>query len=179
MKSCCFTGHRHIPAEDALSAKIELDVTIRRLIRAGVCHFYCGGARGFDTLAAEAVIHLKNTFPFIKLYLILPCKSQTEFWSERDKQRYSFILSHADDVQCLYETYHKRCMYERNKALVTSADVCVCYLKEPQSGTAFTVALAAKRKLKIIPLCLTEAESAAFEAAFLSPQLDLESFEFS
>ena len=178
MKSCCFTGHRHVPQEDTVGLKIELDVTLRRLISRGVSDFYCGGARGFDMMAAETVIHLKKTYPFIRLYFILPCKSQTAFWTERDKQRYSFVLSHADDVQCLYEEYNKKCMYERNKELVKSADVCVCYLTEPKSGTAFTVALAAKRNLKMIPLGLTEEQQEQFEKTFLSPQLDLESFEF-
>lgn len=178
LQNCCFTGHRNIPAGETVNVKIELDVCLRTLIAKGVHTFYCGGARGFDLLAAEAVVHLKKTYPFIKLCFILPCKTQTEFWQDADKQKYSFVLAHADDVQCLYETYTPRCMYERNKELVASADVCVCYLREIKSGTAFTVALAAKKHLQIIPLGLTEQEKEAFESTFLSPQLDLEYLEF-
>lgn len=177
-RSCCFTGHRHIPADMLVDLKIDLDVTLRTLIAKGVDAFYCGGARGFDLLAAEAVIHLKKIYPHIKLFFILPCKSQTEFWSDTDRQKYSFVLAGADDVQCLHDAYTKKCMYERNKELVKSADVCVCYLKEKKSGTAFTVALAAKKHLKIIPLGLTEKDLKLFEHTFLNPQLDLESLEF-
>ena len=178
MNSCCFTGHRHISPQEGVALKIDLDVTLRSLIAKGVDTFYCGGALGFDTLAAQSVLQLKNTFPFIKLCFILPCKSQTAFWSDAQRQVYSYLLSHADEVQCLYDEYHKSCMYERNRELVKSADVCVCYLKEKNSGTAFTVALAAKRNLKIIPLGLNDDEKAAFESRFLSPQILLEDFEF-
>lgn len=178
MKSCCFTGHRHIPPEALVALKIESDVTLRRLIAKGVQEFYCGGALGFDTLAAQSVLQLKKTFPFVRLHFILPCKSQTQYWSDADRQVYSYLLSHADSVQCLYEEYRKNCMYERNRELVKCADVCVCYLKEENSGTAFTVALAAKRNLKVIPLGLSEAEQQAFESTFLSPQILLEDFEF-
>lgn len=178
MKNCCFSGHRSIPPDELVNLKIELSVTLRTLIAKGVHDFYCGGARGFDLLAAEQVIYLKKTFPFLRLFFILPCKSQTEFWGDEDKQRYSFVLSHADDVQCLYENYNKRCMYERNKELVKAADVCVCYLKEEKSGTAFTVALAAKRHCLVLPLGLNEEERRHFEQRFLSSQIDLLSLEF-
>lgn len=161
-----------------MNLKIDLEVTLRTLIAKGVSQFYCGGALGFDTLAAETVLRLKRTYPYIKLNFILPCKSQTEFWSDADRQKYSFLLSHADDVQCLYDDYNKNCMYERNKELIKSADLCVCYLKEAKSGTAFTVALAAKMHRPVIPLGLEEAEKEAFATTFLSAQLDLESLEF-
>lgn len=172
--SCCFTGHRSIPYSELTDLKIELDSTVRSLISKGFTDFYVGGARGFDTLAAECVLHLKSFFPEIKLYLILPCKNQTELWTDSDRQRYSFILSHADDVQCLYEEYNKRCMFERNRELVKSADVCVCYLKEPKGGTQYTVSLAAKRGLKIIPLGLKEDEKSNFENLLNSNQLSFE-----
>ncbi|MBR2589622.1 MAG: DUF1273 family protein [Clostridia bacterium] len=179
IRSCCFTGHRHVPADMLVDIKIDLDVTVRRLIAKGVDAFYCGGARGFDLLAAETVIRLKKTYSHIKLFFILPCKSQTAFWSESDRQRYSFVLSHADDVQCLQEQYTQNCMYERNKELIKSADVCVCYLKEQRSGTAFTVALAAKKHIPVIPLGLNEEERRHFENTFLSAQLNLEDLEFN
>lgn len=174
MKSCCFTGHRNIPAEDIVSVKFDLDITLRSLIAKGVSAFYCGAARGFDTMAAETVIHLKKTYPFLKLYLILPCRGQDVYWNESDKRKFAFILSHADDVQCLYESYNKHCMYERNKALIDSADICVCYLREKTGGSAFTVALAAKRGLHIIPI----AGTGGIESELLSNQLNLESLEF-
>lgn len=152
MKNCCFTGHRHIPAAEQALLRMELDVCVRTLIAEGVQGFYCGGALGFDTIAAQTVLRLKQHFPWIRLYLILPCKAQTDFWTEQDRQQYSFILSHADDIQCLHEQYTPGCMHERNRELVKSADTCVYYCKKEKGGTAYTVAFAAKNNLRLIPL---------------------------
>ena len=177
--SCCFTGHRRVPEEEKLALLIELDETLRSLIAKGVSEFYCGGARGFDTLAGESVLSLKKTYPFLKLHLLLPCKDQARFWSPDEQQAYARLLAAADSVHCLFEEYDKNCMRARNQALVEAAHICVCYLKKESGGTAFTVALAAKKKRILVPLGLNEAETARFEERFLSPQLDLESFLLS
>lgn len=171
MKSCCFSGHRAIPPARLSLLKLELDVTLRRLIADGVSQFYCGAARGFDTLAAQAVLSLKKTYPFIRLHLLLPCRNQSDFWCEEDKAAFRALLQAADSVTCLQEYYTKSCMYERNKALVDAADCLVCYLTEKKSGTAYTVSLAVKQQKPVIALGLSESEKAAFEETFLSPQL--------
>ena len=177
MKSCCFTGHRFVPEEEKTALRIELDVTVRRLIKEGVEEFYCGGARGFDTLAAETVLHLKKTYPFIQLNFILPCTDQTRFWGKADQQKYSYLLAHSDDVHCLYEGYRPHCMHERNRELVNASQTCVCYLKEQDGGTAYTVAYAAKNHKRIIPLGLNREQRERFENVYLSGQLDFMEFE--
>ncbi len=60
-KTCCFTGHRVILPNDYGKIKKELYNTIVNLIDKGVIYFGCGGALGFDTLAAETIIELKKT----------------------------------------------------------------------------------------------------------------------
>ena len=72
--TCCFTGHRIIPAEeyDLISAKLE--ATMVQLIHRGYQFFGAGGALGFDTLAAMSVLKLKKDYPHIKLILVLPCR---------------------------------------------------------------------------------------------------------
>lgn len=73
LHTCCFTGHRDIPPEilPALAAKVEAEVL--ELIADGIRYFYAGGALGFDTLAAETVLRLRDQFPQIRLILALPC----------------------------------------------------------------------------------------------------------
>ena len=52
--ACCFTGHREIPSEDREPLRAALLSEIQRLYaEKGVTEFYTGGARGFDTMAAE------------------------------------------------------------------------------------------------------------------------------
>ena len=64
---CCFTGHRVIPAAVGEELKLRLRAEIENLINRGTLVFIAGGALGFDTLAAQAVVALKSKYPFIKL----------------------------------------------------------------------------------------------------------------
>lgn len=47
-RTCCFTGHRHIPEEDYQRVKEKLEQTIIKLYNRGVIHYGAGGALGFD-----------------------------------------------------------------------------------------------------------------------------------
>ena len=59
-KTCCFTGHREIPERDYNLLKQKTKNAIVALIGKGVIYFGAGGARGFDTIAAETVLELKK-----------------------------------------------------------------------------------------------------------------------
>lgn len=61
-KTCCFTGHRKIPPENFEEISRRLETVIIRLIENGCIYFGAGGALGFDTLAAQAVLKLKTVF---------------------------------------------------------------------------------------------------------------------
>lgn len=67
-KTCCFTGHRDIPRAVYSSLSRELDAVVRALIGKGVRFFGAGGALGFDTLAAETVLRLRQIYPQIRLF---------------------------------------------------------------------------------------------------------------
>lgn len=55
-KTVCFTGHRIIPSEKRASLFAHLTDVITSLLEAGYRYFGAGGALGFDTLAAQAVL---------------------------------------------------------------------------------------------------------------------------
>lgn len=78
-KTCCFTGHREIPKGMYPMLTAELERKLHGLIQRGFQYFGAGGALGFDTLAAEAVLRLKEQYPDIRLILVLPCPDQTRF----------------------------------------------------------------------------------------------------
>ena len=80
MASCCFTGHRTIPAKDFDLVRRGLEDEIDRLAEEGVEQFYAGGALGFDTLASLTVLMLKRRHQGIRLTLVLPCRDQAEKW---------------------------------------------------------------------------------------------------
>ena len=108
LKICCFTGHRDIPEHLTRGAKDMLEKAVRSLARQGVSSFRAGGARGFDCMAALAVIAIRdNEFPNIKLDLFLPCKDQTRGWSLWEKAQYADIQKKADITAYNFLTFGK------------------------------------------------------------------------
>ena len=149
-QTCCFTGHRRIdPTLYSILAK-NLNATIEYLIKTGYRYFGAGGALGFDTMAAQCILKLKEKYPHIKLILVLPCLSQADHWSHNDITIYETIKSKADKVVYTSKEYTKDCMFKRNRHLVDNSSVCVCYLTKTIGGTAYTVKYAAQQGIRII-----------------------------
>ena len=97
-KTCCFTGHREIPSGQRRRIFAKTEEAIEGLIKKGYLYFGAGGALGFDTIAAFAVLKLKERYPDIRLILVLPCFSQTRGWSQEDIEIYDDIKQKADKV---------------------------------------------------------------------------------
>lgn len=148
--TCCFTGHRHIPLSKRKTIVQRLKTKLSALINIGYQFFMAGGALGFDTIAAQTVLELKEKYTHIKLILVLPCPNQTRGWNDTDKQIYDYIKSRADKVVYTSQEYWRGCMHKRNRHLVDNSSVCICYLTEDTGGTAYTVKYAKMKQLKII-----------------------------
>lgn len=151
-KTCCFTGHRIIPKAEISTIKTKLKKAIIELINDGVIYFGTGGALGFDTIAAQTILDLREEYPQIKLILVLPCKNQTAKWKQSDIDMYEYIISQAD--KCVYtsENYYDGCMQKRNRHLIDNSSYCICYLTHKRGGTFYTYNYAKKNGLKIINL---------------------------
>lgn len=148
-KTVCFTGHRIIPSEKRASLFAHLTDVITSLLEAGYRYFGAGGALGFDTLAAQAVLQLRTEYPQIRLILVLPCKEQTRGWLAADVDTYIEILHQADKVVYTAEHYYRGCMFKRNRHLVDNSSVCICYLTSDHGGTAYTVRYAQSQQLRL------------------------------
>ena len=149
-KICMFTGHRHIAAERIVLLPRELDELLEKLIAEGYLDFRCGGAPGFDTIAALKVLEKKKVSPEIKLHLFLPCRDQTRGWSENAKRAYSIVLERADSVCYASENYTSHCMHARNRAMVDSSALCVAYCTSSHGGTAYTVLYARQQGVEVV-----------------------------
>ena len=150
--TCCFTGHRNLPPERITQIKERLEKTILHLISKGVRYFSAGGARGFDTLAAQAVLKLRSFYPHISLILVLPCPEQARRWSSQEQVVYEEIKMGADKIVYTSSHYYCGCMHRRNRYLVDISDCCVCYLTEKTGGTQYTVAYCRARGIPVINL---------------------------
>ena len=152
--TCCFTGHRKIAPEQQSAVVRRLKETVEQLILDGYCYFGTGGALGFDTLAAQCVLSLKNQYPHIRLILVLPCRTQTKGWSARDIEIFEEIKADADKVVYLSDQYTPDCMFKRNRYLVDHSSLCVAYMTRPRGGTAYTVAYALQKGVPVIRLSI-------------------------
>ena len=149
---CCFTGHRDIPAAHLKLLSAQLDRVLTTLIGAGITVFRTGGARGFDTLAALKVLERREADPRIRLELILPCRDQTRGWEGFDRNAYEYVLTRADSVTVLHETYQTGCMFERNRALVRGSLFCIGYCTSSRGGSAYTLDFARGEGCRVVNL---------------------------
>ncbi|MFV0498381.1 MAG: SLOG family protein [Candidatus Fimivivens sp.] len=150
--TCCFTGHRQIMPEHAQALAAAVENALRRLIAQGYFVFVAGGAMGFDTLAAEVVLKLKDEFPHLRLIIVAPCADQSDSWAAADQCRYERLRQAAHDFICLSATYTPNCMRKRNRCLVEMSSACLSYCLRPRSGSAQTVALADAQGLEIVDI---------------------------
>ena len=153
-ETCFFTGHRVIPKDEMSEVTSQLDRIIETLISEGISTFVCGGAVGFDTLAACRVIVAKKKHPHISLCLVLPCRDQTARWKNAyDIALYQRIKGLADHVIYSAETYTAGCMHLRNRTMADMSSVCVAYHNGGSGGgTAYTVRYAREQEIRLINL---------------------------
>lgn len=161
--TCCFSGPRpkNLPWGNdifdnrAIKFNEKLKTEIESLIKKGYSTFLCGMALGFDTMCADIVLKLKEKNNFIKLIGVIPCKSQSKLWQEKDKQHYDKILNQLDEKIFIYEKYiGKKCMIERNKFMVDNSSCLLSVKIDYQGGTKFTIDYAKTKNVNMILLNL-------------------------
>ncbi len=135
-----------------MSLRADVRAVIEKLYAAGFREFRCGGALGFDTLAALEVLAYRREKEDISLVLMLPCRDQDKAWTPSQKQLYRDILERADEVRVLAEHYYRGCMFVRNRALVDGSECCIAYLTSDRGGTKMTVNYAEKQGINVINL---------------------------
>ena len=137
-QTCCFTGHRDIAPYTPDTVFEQTKAVVTLLVSKGFKYFGTGGALGFDTIAAQAVMSVKETHPEVKLILVLPCENQTKYWKQQDIDVYNDIKLRADKVKVLALHYYNGCMQKRNRHLVDCSSACVCFLTKHEGGTTYT-----------------------------------------
>lgn len=152
-KTCCFTGHRELPADRAGICR-RLEEQIRFLIDRGITNYCAGGALGFDTLAAQTVLKLKQEYETLRLILVLPCPDQADKWSAGDRAVYEDIKSRADEVVYSSDAYYKGCMQKRNRQMVDRSCCCICYMTKQSGGTKRTTEYCAKKGVFVVNIAL-------------------------
>lgn len=149
-KCCAFSGHRKIKSHLLPLLEKQLTKEILRCAERGVCRFICGGAEGFDFLAAKQVLFCKMAHPEIYLEIALPHPGFSSHYGE--------VLRQADRVTLLSSQYYPGCYHARNRYMAEQSQYLIYYLTAGKGGTYYTVRYAQKLGKCLIPL-LSSCES--------------------
>lgn len=159
-KRCSFTGYRpqKMPfgfnERDArcIDFKARLYATIETLIKQGYSHFISGGALGVDMYAAEAVIDLKQKYPWIILEMVSPFDAQASKWESEYQARHKRLFDEADITTATGHEYTRGSMFRRNHYLVDNADVLLAAYDGQPGGTAMTCEYARQTGIPVIQI---------------------------
>lgn len=149
--TCFFTGHRRLKKGSRGEVIEALDKTIKKLSDRGFTNFVCGGAIGFDTVAACRVVVAARKDERIRLILALPCRDQTLRWKDsHDVALYQRIKGYADEIMYAADFYKDGCMLARNRMMADMSSLCVAYYDGGRGGTAYSVRYAEKNGLEVM-----------------------------
>lgn len=155
-KTCCFTGHRDIPADRTQEIAERTANEVRRLIvNHGVRFFGVGGAIGYDMLAARVLFKLKETeFPNIKVILVYPFDGFTARWSLSQIAAHQRLLPKYDKVVCVCDSPSREAYLARDRHLVDGSAFCIAYCTRDYGGSAYTVRYARQKGLEVCSIGL-------------------------
>ena len=148
---CFFTGHRVIAGNKKSMIKSLVNEEILNKINDKVEVFISGGARGFDIMAAEQVIFMREDYDSIKLCLYLPCRNHDIKWKYPERRQLHKIMEQADEIHYVTDgEYINGCMKKRNIAMVDASDCGIAYMTNRISGSAQTLRIAAEKGIDVI-----------------------------
>lgn len=150
----CLTGHRLLNAQDRQTIETMLPRAMEQLYTRGFRRVLCGGAIGFDQLAADGVLHFRQQHPDVALWMILPCAGQEQGWSAAEKQHLTRLKYAADRVLVLSPSYYEGCMLVRNRFMVDRSAQVLCYLRHNKGGTLSTIAYAMREQVPILNMAM-------------------------
>ena len=92
-QTCCLTGHQDVAPWEEPKILTKLRYKVDALVWHDYRYFGVGGARGFDRLAAEYLLNLRDRDkPRIRIISVLPYPGYMEGWSEEDVSSQERIL---------------------------------------------------------------------------------------
>ncbi len=151
-QACFFTGHRNISTAAQTALYTLLCREVESLVYRGFTIFYSGAARGFDLLAASAVLQQMRRHNDLRLILAIPCPMQDRGWRQQDHQLYQMIRARGE-CYLLSETWDKDCMRRRNQFIVDAAIMGITYYTgNNHTGTAQTIRYADRQNIPMLRL---------------------------
>lgn len=149
--TCCFTGHRDIPAGEEAAVRAKVREQALFLLAEGYNTFLVGGAVGFDMLAAEVLLDLREKEgKKLSLVSVLPFWRWRDKWPEWAKEREDEILEKCDEISFSRLKNSRQCYLDRDRKMVDRSSMCIAYCKKYGGGTAYTVRYAFKQGIRVV-----------------------------
>lgn len=142
---CTLTGHRNLPPAFDRDALL---FTLEDLIKEGVSVFWCGMARGFDLVALDCLVELKQWY-HVRVKACIPHAGQEKDLPRKERGEYLRLLAWCDEKIVLSETYYPSCFLVRDRYMVDRSDMVLAYLRQEKGGTAYTVGYAREKGLDV------------------------------
>ena len=162
-KTLCFSGHR--PERFPSYRKIEFEALLNLLnkrvneaIDEGYVHFICGMQKGWDTLAGEAVLAIReDRKPHITLELAIPFKGHADKLqlTTDDKARYDRLVKEADKVSVLSAHFYKAAYHNRDIYMVDKSSYLIYFWDGGPGGTSRAVAHVQEQGIRMKNLYMT------------------------
>ena len=155
-RTLCFTGHRpeRLPQGDGLARRVA--EAIEAATGRGIVNYVSGAMSGFDTLAAEQVIRLKEQYPQIQCILVAPFSVgffNRKNWTPEWEARLRAVIKKSDYNISLSENAYKGVYYYRDRVMVDMSCEVIAYYDGGPGGTAYTVNRAKEKGLVVYNLC--------------------------
>lgn len=148
--TCCFIGHRSIDPGETEKIKTRIKYIIDPMLQKGVKFFGVGGNVGFDMLAAEYILYLRDVIrKKIKLILVLPYPNYFENREETDIRKEKQLIQKADKV--VYVSQLPSAGAEKLAAdhLLAYSLYCVTYCHKSTGRTADAVKAAFSQNISV------------------------------
>ncbi len=148
-KTCCLTGRQDIAPWEERKIQVKLRYQVELLYERGYLYFGVGGARGFDRLAAEYLLDLRDRWKKqIRVISVLPYQGYMEGWEDQDVARQETIIRKSNKV--VYVCQEKEGAFlARDRKLVDESSFCICYCHRLTGGTAYTIRYAMKQGVPV------------------------------
>lgn len=148
-QTCCFAGHREIPAGEETKIKTRVYHRIQPLIQQGVIYYGVGGALGFDRMMTEYLLQLRKDNKRMKIIEVLPFEGYRAKWPQEEQARAALLDKQMDKIVYVSKEPSKGAYLARDRHLVDGSKYCICYCNKPTGGTAYTVKYALEKGLTV------------------------------
>ena len=116
MSVCTFFGHSECYGLDA----VTLRSTIEDLIKQGVTEFLVGNQGQFDAMVRNCLKSLQQQYPDIRYTVVLA-------YLPKEKEKFEDFSDtmYPEGIECVHPKF---AIDWRNRFLISSADVCLCFI---------------------------------------------------